>query len=88
MKKALNISQNKLRNVKKQEKKNISPFISTFNRNNPKTLPIIKQTVDDLKTSDRVRNTLEKNKKTQQFINCKQGYYERAPFHLATQIEE
>ena len=88
MKKALNISQNKLKNVKKQEKKNISPFISTFNRNNPKTLPIIKQTVDDLKTSDRVRNTLEKNKKTQQFINCKQGYYERALFHLATQIEE
>ena len=60
------IPQNKLRNVKKQEEK-ILPFISTFNPNNPKTLPIIKQTLENLKTSDQMRNTLEKVK----FINCK-----------------
>ena len=39
--KALKIPQNELRNVKEQEKKKILPFISTFNPNNPKALPII-----------------------------------------------
>ena len=65
--KALKIPQSELRNVKKQEEKKILPFISTFNPNNPKALPIIKQTLENLKTSDRMRNALEKVK----FINCK-----------------
>ena len=51
--KALKIPKNKLRNVKEQEKKKILPFISTFNPNNPKALPIIKQTLENLGTSDR-----------------------------------
>ena len=67
IKKALKISQNELRNVKEQEKKKILPFISTFNPNNPKALPIIKQTLENLKTSDWTRNALKKVK----FINCK-----------------
>ena len=65
--KALKIPQNELRNVKEQEKKKILPFISTFNPNHPKVLPIIKQTLGNLKTSDRMRNALKKVK----FINCK-----------------
>ena len=65
--KALKIPQNELRNVKEQERKKILPFISTFNPNNPKALPIIKQTLENLKTSDRMRNALKKVK----FINCK-----------------
>ena len=36
IKKALKILQNESRNVKEQEKKKILPFISTFNRENPK----------------------------------------------------
>ena len=55
---ALKILQSELRNVKKQEKKKILPFISTFNPNNPKALPIIKQTLENLKTSDRMRSAL------------------------------
>ena len=43
------------------------PFISTFNRNNPKASPIIKQTMENLETSDRLKNALKKVK----FINCK-----------------
>ena len=65
--KALKIPQNELRNVKEQEKKKILLFISTFNSNIPKALPIIKQTLENLKTSDRMRNALKKVK----FINCK-----------------
>ena len=65
--KALKIPQSELRNVKKQEEKKILSFVSTFNSNNPKALPIIKQTLENLKTSDRMRNALEKVK----FINCK-----------------
>ena len=65
---ALRIPQSELRNVKKQEKKKILPFISTFNPNNPNALPIIKQTLENLKTSDRMRNALKKVK----FIDCKQ----------------
>ena len=65
--KALKIPKNKLRNVKEQEKKKILPFISTFNPNNSKALPIIKQTLENLKTSDRVGNALKKVK----FTNCK-----------------
>ena len=61
------IPQSELRNVKKQEEKKILSFVSTFNSNNPKALPIIKQTLENLKTSDRMRNALEKVK----FINCK-----------------
>ena len=49
--KALKITQNELRNVKEQEKKKILLFISTFNPNNLKALPIIKQTQENLKTS-------------------------------------
>ena len=67
IKKALKILQNKLRNVKEQEKKKILLFISTLNRNNPKALPIIQQTLDILKTSDRMRNALKRVK----FVNCK-----------------
>ena len=67
IKKALKILQNELRNVKEQEKKKILPFISTFNQENPKTLPIIRQTLENSKTSDRIRNVLKKVK----FINCK-----------------
>ena len=67
IKKALKIPQTELRNVKEQEKKKILPFILTFNPNNPKTWPIIKQTLENLKTSDRMRNTLKRVK----FINCK-----------------
>ena len=65
--KALKIPKNELRNVKEQEKKKILPFISTFNPNNPKALPIIKQTLENLKTLDRMRNALKKVK----FITCK-----------------
>ena len=65
--KALKIPQNELRNVKEQEKKKILPFMSTFNPDNPKAFPIIKQTLENLKTSDRMRNALKKVK----FINCK-----------------
>ena len=60
--KVLKIPQNELRNVKEQEKKNILPFISTFNPNNPKILPTIKQTLENFKPSDRMRNTLKKVK--------------------------
>ena len=55
---ALKILQSELRNVKKQQKKKILPFISTFNPNNPKAFAIIKQTLENLKTSDRMRNAL------------------------------
>ena len=64
---ALKTPQNELRNVKEQEKKKILPFISNFNPNNSKVLPIIKQTLENSKTSDRMRNALKKVK----FINCK-----------------
>ena len=67
IKKALKIPKNELRNVKEQEKKKILPFISTFNPNSPKALPIIKQTLENLKTLDRMRNAFKKVK----FINCK-----------------
>ena len=56
---ALKIPQNQLRNVREQEKKKILPFISTFNPNNHKALPIIQQTLENLNTSDRM------------IINCK-----------------
>ena len=46
--KALKIIQSELRNVNKQEEKKILPFISAFNPNNPKALPIIKQTLGNL----------------------------------------
>ena len=65
--KSLKILQNELKNVKEQEKKKILHFISTFNPNNPEALPIIKQTLENLKTLDRTRNALKKVK----FINCK-----------------
>ena len=65
--KALKIPQNELRNVKEQEEKKILPFISTCNPNNPNALPIIKQTLENLESSDQMRNTLKKVK----FINCK-----------------
>ena len=54
--KASQISQNELYNVKEQEIKKILPFIS-----------IIKQTFENLETSDQMRNRLKKVK----FINCK-----------------
>ena len=57
-KKALKIPQSELRYVKKQEEKKILPFISTFNPNNPKALSIIKQTLENLKASDRIRKGL------------------------------
>ena len=57
-----NYSKNELRNVRKQEKKKILIFISTFNPNNPKALPIIKHTLGNWKTSDRMRNALKKVK--------------------------
>ena len=56
--KALKIPYNELSNVKEQEKK-IFSFLSTFN---PKALPIIKQTLENLKTSNRMRNALKKVK--------------------------
>ena len=52
----LKIPQSQLRNAKKQEEKKILPFTSTFNPNNPKALPIIKETLENLKPSDRMRN--------------------------------
>ena len=36
--------------LKNKKKKKILPVTSTFNSNNPKTLPIIKQTLEKLKT--------------------------------------
>ena len=51
---------------KNKKKKKILPLNSTFNQNNPKTLPIIKQTLENLKTSDRMRHALKRVK----FINC------------------
>ena len=65
--KTLKIPQSELRDEKKQEEKKILPFISIFNPNNRKALHIIKQTLENLKTSDRMRNALEQVK----FINCK-----------------
>ena len=56
--KALKTNHSKLRNVKEQEKNKILSFILTFNLNIPKTLPIFKQTMENLKTSDRMRNAL------------------------------
>ena len=58
--KALKIPQNELRKVKEQEKKKILPFISTFNPNNTKGLPSVKQTLENLKTSGRMKNALKK----------------------------
>ena len=58
--KALKIPQNELRKVKEQEKKKILPFISTFNPNNTKALPSVKQTLENLKTSGRMKNALKK----------------------------
>ena len=52
----LKIPQSQLRNAKKQEEKKILPFTSTFNLNNPKALSIIKQTRENLKPSDWMRN--------------------------------
>ena len=46
----------------------ILSLISTFNVNSPQTLPIINQTLENLKTSDWMRNALKKV----EFINCKQ----------------
>ena len=65
--KALKIPQSELRNVNKQEERKILPFISTFNPNNPKVLPVIKQTLENLKTYDWMKSTSEKVK----FIKCK-----------------
>ena len=48
--------------MQKQEEKKILPFVSTFNPNNPKALHIIKQTLENLETSDRMRKGLEKAK--------------------------
>ena len=42
-------------------------MVVLYNPNNPKALPIIKQTLENLKTSDRMRNALKKVK----FINYK-----------------
>ena len=55
-----------MRTVKDQEKKKILPFISTFNPNNSKTLPIIKKTLQNFKTSHRMRNASKEVK----FVNC------------------
>ena len=68
--KALKIPQNELKKCKATRKKEdltfyFLPFISTFNPNNLKALPSIKQTLKSLKTSDRMRNALKKVK----FIN-------------------
>ena len=57
--KALNTPQ--IRNVKKKEKKKILPFISTFSPYNPKALPIVKQALENLKTSAPIRNALKKD---------------------------
>ena len=65
--KALKIPQNELRNAKEQEEKKILLFISILNPNNPKALSIIKRTLENLKTSDWMRNALKKVK----FVNCK-----------------
>ena len=62
--KALKIPQNELRNVKELEKKKILPFISTFNSNNPKALPIIKQTLENFKSLNQMRNALKRVKLT------------------------
>ena len=59
--KTLKIPQNELRNVKEQEKKRILPFISNPNPNNLETLPIIQETPENLKTSDRMKNALKKS---------------------------
>ena len=45
--------QSELRNVKKQEEKKILPFISTFNPNNPKALPIIKKTLENFRSNEK-----------------------------------
>ena len=60
--KALKIPQNELRNLKEQEKKKIIPFISTFNPNNPKALPIIKQTPGKLKNFGSDEKSIKKSK--------------------------
>ena len=62
--KALKIPQNELRNVKELEKKKILTFISNFNSNNPKALPIIKQTLENLKSLNQMRNALKRVKLT------------------------
>ena len=54
--KALKIPQSELRKVKKQEEKKNLLFIFIFNKNKPNALPIIKQTLENLKTSARMRS--------------------------------
>ena len=44
-----------------REKKKILPFISTFNPSNLKTLPISKQTLENLKISDWMRNAFKRS---------------------------
>ena len=65
--KTLKAPQSELKNVKEHQKKKILSFILTFNPSNHKILPIIKQTMENLKTPDQMRNALKKVK----FINFK-----------------
>ena len=65
--KGLKAPQSELKNVKEHQKKKILSFILTFNPSNHKILPIIKQTMENLKTPDQMRNALKKVK----FINFK-----------------
>ena len=56
----LKISESKLRNAKIKEKNKILNLILTFNPSNTKTLLIIKQILKNSKTSDRMKDGLDK----------------------------
>lgn len=56
IKKAREIPQQVLRQQKENNQKEIIPFISTFNPNNPKVFPIIKQSFNNFKYSKTLEN--------------------------------
>ena len=66
IKKAKDIPQHILRKQKERGNKEIIPFISTFNPNNPKVFPIIKQSFNNFKYS----KTLENVFRNKTLINC------------------
>ena len=62
IKKAESQPQENLRKEKNKTDENILTFITTYNPNNPNLFPIIKQSVEQLKSSETLRDKL--NKKT------------------------
>ena len=59
--KVLKIPQSRSIHAKLKAKKIILPLITTFNQKTPKTLPTIKQTLEKVKTLDRMEDALSKH---------------------------